>query len=663
MYTFSNVYVYTNPIGAVLNPVGSITPFVHWIEDYPLLDGLKMPSRIGSYDGKGDPNHFLHLFEGAIRMQRWLMSVACHMFTYTLKDSAKIWWNSQKLGSILDYKDLTAKFRSHLSQQKKFTKTHLVVHNNKQREGESTRVFITRYTDDTLDILRLHEEQRISSFVHGLRTGGLVEHLSTDLPSTYKGLMEKTYTWVEAREATTNGALNDRRDSFERSKKISWDNNRGQKNKDRFSPYRGPNHGLLYSLSKSLKEILATENDARSFELPLKMFRRIKKERTKSSDTPRGESKKDKGTSPAEAPILMTVTIGKQLPEHFKKELQNLLKSNTDVFIWTHADIKGISRTIMVEGKPFNMEHKLNEYSHVKPIKQNKRGLGLDHNMAACKETEELTKAWILQKGSGFLDAYKGYHQIQMAEEDEEKNSLLRNRRSLLLQEDAVWSQKYRGNIPKVSGKGRVAKWAIELKDHDIVFLRRNEKETPTDFLVEIPFEDNEKKEKPKEVPNSNSKEYTYALRFEFETTNNEAEYEALLAANQTSIKDYLQKVNTALRGFEEYTVEHVRMNQNKKVDALSKLASMTFEHLKKEGVVEVLTKMSIEEKEVLKVDILERESWMDPIHEYMLSGLLPEDTKEARKIRIQAPQYKLIRGNLYKRSFFMSWLRCVAPP
>ncbi|GKB02090.1 reverse transcriptase domain-containing protein [Tanacetum coccineum] len=53
----------------------------------------------------------------------------------------------------------------------------------------------------------------------------------------------------------------------------------------------------------------------------------------------------------------------------------------------------------------------------------------------------------------------------------------------------------------------------------------------------------------------------------------------------------------------------------------------------------------------------------MDPIHEYLLSGLFPEDTKEARKIRIQAPQYKLIRGNLYKRSFFTPWLRSVAPP
>nr|GFA34883.1 reverse transcriptase domain-containing protein [Tanacetum cinerariifolium] len=130
-----------------------------------------MPFHIGSYDGKRDPDNFMHLFEGAIRMQKWLMPVACHMFTYTLKDSGRIWWNSQKAGSILDYENLKVKFRSHFSQQKKFTKTHLAMHNIKQREK--------------------------------------------NLPLTYKDLMEKTYTWVEAREVSTNGDSSDRRDSFE----------------------------------------------------------------------------------------------------------------------------------------------------------------------------------------------------------------------------------------------------------------------------------------------------------------------------------------------------------------------------------------------------------------------------------------------------------------
>ncbi|GKE64466.1 reverse transcriptase domain-containing protein, partial [Tanacetum coccineum] len=138
-------------------------------------------------------------------MQKWAMLVACHVFTYTLKDSARIWWNGQKSGSIINYQDLKAKFQSHFNQQKKFTKTHLA-------------------------ILGLHEEQRISGFVHGLRTRSLVEFLFTDLPTTYKGLMKKTYTWNEAKEVATNGAPNDHKEGFDRfNKGFSWDNSKVKK--------------------------------------------------------------------------------------------------------------------------------------------------------------------------------------------------------------------------------------------------------------------------------------------------------------------------------------------------------------------------------------------------------------------------------------------------
>ncbi|GKE57694.1 reverse transcriptase domain-containing protein [Tanacetum coccineum] len=64
----------------------------------------------------------------------------------------------------------------------------------------------------------------------------------------------------------------------------------------------------------------------------------------------------------------------------------DLLRSNADVFAWTHADITGIPRTIMVEGKPFKTEHKLNEYIHIKPIKQKRRSLCPDRSTTACKE-------------------------------------------------------------------------------------------------------------------------------------------------------------------------------------------------------------------------------------------------------------------------------------
>nr|GEV06212.1 hypothetical protein [Tanacetum cinerariifolium] len=749
-------------------------------------------------------------------------------FTYPANMPTNNYPFVHSLCSILDYEDLKAKFRSHFSQQKKFTKTHLAVHNIKQRKGESTRAFITRYTDDTLQILGLHKEQRISGFVHGLRTRSLVEHLFTNLPSTYKGLMEKTYTWVEAREVATNGASSDRRDSFKRSKKCSWDNNRGQKNKDKFSPYQGPNHGLLPSMSKSPKEILATEKAARSFEQPPKMFRTksLAQESTdyegkeiifplvaKVNNAPviieamvfgrkvgrvymdsgssceiiyercfeklnhtnkatkvdlvgfSGERSWSIGRTTMQKMGIAVSTIHgaikfhtkkgirtvlladetnkgtkrfkkilatnkESLPEHLKKELQSLLKSNAKVFTWTHVDMTRIPRTIMVKGKPFNTKHKLNEYNHVKPIKQNKRGLGLDRNMAACKETEKLMKAGILQKlkhqtwvanpvmvknsdggwrmcmdftninkaypkdchplpeidwkiesHSGFhlkcfLDAYKGAtyqrlvdkvfsHQIRRnleayvddmvikstsekemlkdIQETFEKfrsiNMKLNPKKCLFGVEEGsflghlITKQGIKANHSKVKAvndldqprtlkdlqslKGKLAalsrflskgaersmaffkvlkgckgkkniQWTTEadkalekikklvqalptltaprvgetltmhlaaLKESISVVLaaKRNEGWTPIYF---IPFEDDEKKEKPKEVPDSKSKwilytdgasnsdesrawlmlidpegkEYTYALRFKFETNNNETEYEALLA-------------------------------------------------------------------------------------------------------------------------------------
>ncbi|GJX06006.1 reverse transcriptase domain-containing protein [Tanacetum coccineum] len=552
-------YLHTMVLCSFADSIGSVTSFVRWIEDYPILDGLKITSHIGSYDRKGDPDNFLHLFEWAISMQKWLMPVAYHMFTYTLKEFARIWWNSQKTGSILNYEDLKAKFWSHFSQQKKFTKTHLAVHNIKQREGESTRAFVTRYTDDTLQIWGLHEEQRISGFVHDLRTRSLVEHLSTDLLSTYKGLMEKTYTWIEAREVATNRTPNfkgktlkdredplgtiteDRKAGIEKAAKsfehpphmFGSRRSRDMSKYFHFHEYHGHDTNDCFQLRNQIEEAVKSGQLSH-------LMKGIKKERDESYMKNKFESLTSEGKeitfplggSNSSAPIVIkakifgrevnrvhmdsessceviyehcfmklkssiraskvdskvpligfsgekswsvrkipleitigdasltrketlnfviiksdssynmplgrtalqkmgivvstihgaikfhttegigtvfstyesdkypkqTVTIGKQLSEHFKGRLRDLLRTNADVFAWTHANMTGIPRTITVKRKPFNTEHKLNEYNHVKPIKQKRRGMGLDRSTSACKEVEELTKAGILQR-------------------------------------------------------------------------------------------------------------------------------------------------------------------------------------------------------------------------------------------------------------------------
>ncbi|GKA22330.1 hypothetical protein Tco_0708292 [Tanacetum coccineum] len=201
---------------------------------------------------------------------------------------------------------------------------------------------------------------------------------------------------------------------------------------------------------------------------------------------------------------------------------------------------------------------------------------------------------------------------------------------------------------------GRVAKWAIELGEHDIVFLRRNKKETLVDFLVEIPFEDNKKKEKSKEAPDSNSEWRLYtdgasnldrpgARLMLIDPKGLQIAQEMEIAKVAIFLDSQLLEPKQESRRAKQAGINDLRTSHKRS-------ASRSFDQKVNRG------------KYVLKADIQERKSWMDPIHEYLLRGLLLEDRKEARRIRIQVPQYKLIQGKLYKRSFFTSWLRCMAP-
>ncbi|GJR68087.1 reverse transcriptase domain-containing protein [Tanacetum coccineum] len=127
--------------------------------------------------------------------------------------------------------------------------------------------------------------------------------------------------------------------------------------------------------------------------------------------------------------------------------------------------------------------------------------------------------------------------------------------------------------------------------------------------------------------------EFTYALRFEYEASNNEAEYEALVAglriakqmgvqnlearvdsrlvasqingsymAKEQSMVQYLEKAKTLISGFKKFSNEQVPRSENKKADALSKIASTSFSHLTKQVLIEVLKEKSIGEREVLAV-------------------------------------------------------------
>nr|GEU37505.1 reverse transcriptase domain-containing protein [Tanacetum cinerariifolium] len=170
--------------------------------------------------------------------------------------------------------------------------------------------------------------------------------------------------------------------------------------------------------------------------------------------------------------------------------LQNLLRTNADVFAWTHADMTGISITITVDGKPFNKKHKLNEYSHIKPIKQKRRSLCPDRSTAARKEVEELTRAGILWEATHqtwvanpvvvkknrlegrvplrilpkvLLGRLQRLPSDLNGKRRRRHDNILCRRRSLLLPKDALRFKKHRSNVSKTSRQDKMKiQWAQE---------------------------------------------------------------------------------------------------------------------------------------------------------------------------------------------------------
>ncbi|GKD28721.1 reverse transcriptase domain-containing protein [Tanacetum coccineum] len=85
-------------------------------------------------------------------------------------------------------------------------------------------------------------------------------------------------------------------------------------------------------------------------------------------------------------------------------------------------------------------------------------------------------------------------------------------------------------------------------------------------------------------------------------------------------------------------------------------MASISYAHLTKKLLVEVLPCKSIEEIEVMTVVKETGSTWMTPIKEYLENRTLPKEKGKAWRLRAKAMQYVLLEGTLYQKSFLGPW-------
>ncbi|GJU36180.1 hypothetical protein Tco_1184534 [Tanacetum coccineum] len=187
-----------------------VDAFARRISDFSEDKRRRMPANVKTYDGTGDPDDHLKIFESAATIEKLAHPV-----------------------SIDGFEELRRAFRLNFTQRKKCAKNPVELARVKQRQGESTSVYMERYKDECIHVKACPEILKISGFMNGINNPELIKRLND------RG---------KATQTKVTGTLQETSKGQSSSRNNSYRSQRGGRGNDKYTP-----------LTMTPKEILATE--------------------------------------------------------------------------------------------------------------------------------------------------------------------------------------------------------------------------------------------------------------------------------------------------------------------------------------------------------------------------------------------------------------------
>nr|GEW55212.1 reverse transcriptase domain-containing protein [Tanacetum cinerariifolium] len=310
------------------------------------------------------------------------------------------------------------------------------------------------------------------------------------------------------------------------------------------------------------------------------------------------------------------------------------------------------------------VEHRLNVREGCSSIRQKKRGQAADRNQAIQEEVRKLVEAGIIREvhyhdwlsNPVMVKKHDGSWRMRVDFKDLNKAC---PKDDIRYPEEAFKQMKQLiAELPMLTApmeKEELIVYLAATKEtvSAVLMTKREAKQMPIyfvnralrDFIVKRPEEDSPDTSIDKEgelhepwilftngssctngsgagliLTNPEGMEFTYALRFRFDATNSEAEYEALIVGlritKQMGVKKLQANVDSRLVAVNETYVA-------KKADMIRYLEKVLVEELKEKSISEVEILAMVEE---------EGDTWMTPLFKYLKEGTLPVDMKKARQ-------------------------------
>nr|GEX38927.1 reverse transcriptase domain-containing protein [Tanacetum cinerariifolium] len=431
------------------------------------------------------------------------------------------------------YKDLKAAFLAYFMQQKKYVKDPVEIHDIKQRDEDTIEDFMECFKAETGRIKGAPECMRIFGFMHGLNNPELMKRLNEHVPKTMEEMMTTTTAFIRGEAAAASkkkghvvtqekeGGLTGspphkdaKRNPSGRSKQVSvatthGDAGRKEEQQQVLTTKAPSDHRRRHSFHKSMDElhdckvVVTLQREERTRPANFKVALHL--------DVPDQE-----------------VAIGRTLSDKEHTELCSILKKNLDIFAWKPSDMRECRAPKRAKAIQAEVQ-KLVEAGIMREVYYHD---WLSNPVMDCYPLSEIdwkVESLYAYPFKCFLDAYKGYHQIQLAEADEEKTAFHTGQGVYCYTKMPFGLKNAGATYQRLMDKvfeGQI-RWNIEVYVYNLVVKIYTEAEMMRDI------------------------EETFRTLHKFTASNNEAEYEALVAglriAARMGVKDVHVSVDSKL--------------------------------------------------------------------------------------------------------------------
>ncbi|RVW89310.1 Gag-Pol polyprotein [Vitis vinifera] len=196
---------------------------------------------------------------------------------------------------------------------------------------------------------------------------------------------------------------------------------------------------------------------------------------------------------------------------------------------------------------------------------------------------------------------------------------------------------------------GRMLQWAIELSDLANI---KNQVKKSGGLCELMEPHDHPGQESGLLLQSPTGEHLEQAIRLGFPTSNNEAKYEVILSGLDLALALSVSKLR--VYSDSQLVVRHVQ-KEHRCLPPIKEAILLPIHVQTNPSVAETSTCNTIEANQA------DDQEWTNNIIEYLRTGTLPGDPKQAHKVRVQAARFTIIGGHLYKQSFTGPYLRCLS--